>query len=68
MFKESFPVIDPLTAGHKAADKILEKKRQQGLEADADQAFAFEQEAKNQEIKEREEVYEKDPDEEWYKK
>jgi len=68
MFSEKFPKIDPLVSGHAAADKILEKQKQQELEAEVDRTAAIEQELKEQEKKEREALYEKDPEEEWFKK
>lgn len=68
MFSEKFPIIDPLVSGHAAADKVLEKKKQQELEAEVDRAAAIEKQLKEQEKQDMEEVYEKDPEEEWFKK
>lgn len=68
MFKENFPIIDPLAAGHAAAEKILKKKEQQEFEAEVDRVVDIENQKKEQEKQDMEEVYEKDPDEEWFKK
>lgn len=68
MFSEKFPIIDPLVSGHAAADKILEKEKRQQLEAEVDRAAAIEQQQKAQEKQDREDIYEKDPEEEWFKK
>ena len=68
MFKESFPVIDPLISGHRAADKLLQKEEQKKLEKQADEAASLNTEVKTEEEVNREEIYEKDPEEEWYKK
>jgi hypothetical protein len=68
MFSEKFPKIDPLVSGHSAADKILEKQKQQELEAEVDRVAAIDQELKEQEKREKEELYAKDPEEEWFKK
>jgi len=68
MFKENFPIIDPLTIGHSEADKKLEQEKQQALEREADKVAATEKQQIEQEHQDRESLYEKDPEEEWFKK
>lgn len=68
MFSEKFPKIDPLSSGHKAADKILQLEKQKRLEEEADLAVEMEKNLKEQELQDREDIYKKDPDEEWFKK
>lgn len=68
MFKENFPIIDPLASGHAAAEKILKKKEQQEFEAKVDEAILAEKDAKEAEELDREEIYEKDPEEGWWQK
>lgn len=68
MFKENFPIIDPLASGHSAADKVLEKQKIKALENEADLVTSIEKSIKEEEKKNLEEIYEKDPEEEWFKK